>query len=38
MKRICETCKYEDNGLFSIPCKDCVIDTNDLWEEKDEDL
>jgi len=34
VKRICETCKYEDYGLFDEPCKSCVIETNSNWEKK----
>ena len=35
MIRICENCKYEDIGLWELPCRDCVITTNDKWEPKD---
>ena len=34
-KKICENCKYEDYDLFGLPCKDCLITTNDKWEPKD---
>jgi len=37
MKKICENCKYEDVGIFEIPCRDCRIDINDKWEEKDDE-
>ena len=33
--RVCETCKYEHISLFGNPCRDCVIETNSLWEAKD---
>ena len=36
MERVCENCKYEHNGLFDLPCRDCVIETNSLWEPNDE--
>ena len=37
MKKVCENCKYEDYGLFEVPCRNCLIETNDLWEAKNDE-
>ena len=37
MEKICETCKYEDYGLFTDePCLSCSVHTADKWEPKDD--
>ena len=33
--KVCETCKYEDYGLFEEPCRSCEIGPNQNWEPKD---
>jgi len=35
--KVCETCKYEDYGIFEEPCRSCIIETNSNWEAKDAD-
>lgn len=35
MKRVCETCKYEDYDLFGEPCRSCEIGPNQNWEPKE---
>ena len=37
LPKVCETCKYEDYGIFEEPCRSCIIETNSNWEPKDAD-
>lgn len=36
IEKNCENCKYEDEGIFHVPCIDCLIETNDMWEPQDD--
>ena len=35
--RVCENCLHEHTGIFEIPCRNCIIETNSLWEPKNDE-